>query len=402
MENKKLNILMAMDMYLPSMDGVIATMQNYLKCMKKMGHNVAAAAPGAGKNYKDTESYPIIRSRAIKLPFYGGYYGKPVGDKEFERKLDETKWDIIHMHSPFNMCKFMINYAKARNIPIVATFHTNFRPIMRKIIGPLAEIIIKNIGKRLSKLDEILVISGGVKKQAESFGVKNNITILRDRGTNLPKASDDLIEQYKQKINKEYGLKDDDTVFLFVGRLMKLKRIDFTMKALKILKDSGQSFKYFVAGEGMDEKYLKKTAKKLGLENDVIFTGFVEDFETFKALYARADLLLFPSLYDNFGLVKIEAAAHKTAGVFVRGSMAGYDVEHNVNGYLCEDDIQDIARVIKEAISNKELLKKVSQKAGEDHYITWQQSSELLIEKYLEILKNYKNKIEIPEEIEQD
>lgn len=402
MENKKLNILMAMDMYLPSMDGVIGTMQNYIKCMTEAGHYVVAAAPGVGKKYIDTEPYPIIRSRAIKLPFYGGYYGMPRGDKVFERKLDETKWDIIHLHSPFNMCKFMLNYAKKRNIPIVVTFHTNFRPIMKKVIGPFAEIIVKNIGRRLSKTDETLVVSGGVKKQAESFGVKNKITVQQDRGTNLPQASDDQIEKYKQKINEIYGLKDSDIVFLFVGRLMKLKKIDFTMKSLKLLKDKGLDFKYFVAGEGMYEKSLKKLTKKLGLEENVIFTGFIEDFETFKALYARANLFLFPSLYDNFGLVKVEAAAHKTAGIFVRGSMAGYDITHGINGYLCEDNIQDLARVIEEVLSDRKALAKVEQKACEDHYITWQQASEILLTKYKQIIDEHQLAVEIIEEIEQD
>jgi glycosyltransferase involved in cell wall biosynthesis len=375
---------MGIDMYLPSVDGVVNCMHHYIKCLNEE-HNAAAMAPSAGKKYVDRQSYRIYRCKGVRVPFYGGHYGFPSGDRGFLRELEKTKWDIIHVHSPMGMCKFAAKYAKKHNIPVVATFHTNFRPIVKKIVGfkRLTEAVLKGMGKRLDKMDDVFVCSPGVAEQARSFGYTGHITYL-PFGTNLPRPGN--LTEMRDRVNHKYGFAANELVFIFVGRVVKLKRIDFILESLKLLKSKGVSFKFFVVGTGMDEKTTKRKANKLGLESDVIFTGFVEDFDDFKALYARADLLLFPSLYDNFGLVKVEAAAHNTPGVYIKGSNAAYCVEHGVNGFLSENDAESFAAAIGDAVSDRGKLLQAGKNASETLYITWADASAELAGRYAEII----------------
>lgn len=107
---------------------------------------------------------------------------------------------------------------------------------------------------------------------------------------------------------------------------------------------------------------------------------------------ARADLLCFPSLYDNFGLVKVEAAAYKTAGVFIKNSCAGYGVTDGVNGYLSENTTQQFAEKIIRALSDRENLKKVGENASRDLYISWSDCADLLLKRLYEIVKEHKEK----------
>ena len=119
--------------------------------------------------------------------------------------------------------------------------------------------------------------------------------------------------------------------------------------------------------------------------------GFV-DRELFPQLYARADLLLFPSLYDNFGLVKVEAASFSTPGIFIDGSCAGYGVTHGVDGFLSKDGKQNFADGIIDAVSDRQKLKEVGVCAGQNLYVTWQDCTKALLKRLNEIVDEYKNK----------
>ena len=208
-------------------------------------------------------------------------------------------------------------------------------------------------------------------------------------GTKLPKSNEK--EQNIQKANQVLGIDKDELVFIYVGRLERLKRIDFILDSLKILKDKGTSFKFFVVGKGLEAKRLKKHAKKLGFsEKEIIFTGFVSD-EEFPLLYSRADLLLFPSLYDNFGLVKVEAASFDTPGLFIEGSCAGYGVTHGVNGYLAKDTVKDFATAIESAVSDRQALRTVGANAGKDLYISWEDCTKQFVARLKEVTERVKN-----------
>lgn len=391
-ENKNLRVLMGMDAYLPDVDGVIQCMHNY--CMNLYNRcDLTALAPKHKKADDSKYPYKIVRCRSIYVPFIRDYYCVPNFDRKFKKNVRNQEFDIVHVHSPFNMAKFALKTAKKKNIPCVATFHTNFRPIFRKVfkIKWLAEMVVKHLGRRYNKFDKIFVCSDKVAEQARSFGYKGDIIYL-PYGTELKKATREEIEANTAKANEVFNLDKDELVFLYVGRVMKLKRIEFTLDALKILKDKGIKFKFYIVGKGADLESTKKYAHKLGFTDDeVIFTGFLER-EKFPLINSRANLLLFPSLYDNFGLVKVEASTYDTAGVFVKDSCAGCEIVDGENGFLCEDNVQNYAETIMRAIEDREKLNQIGINAGQTLYINWEQCTDKLVEAYKQIIEEYKSK----------
>lgn len=388
--NEKLNIAHAMDIYLPTVDGVVQCMHHYCTNLSK-NHNVTALVPQNEKGYVDNFPYKVIRCKSSYIPIAKYYYGNPSGDAKFKKKVEECNFDIIHVHSPFKMARFAISYAKKHNIPIVATFHTNFRPIFNDIFKSpaITESILAGFGNVYNKMDEIFVCSEGVAKQARSFGYKGKITYL-PFGTEFKKCED--IKPLKEEANKKLNLSPDELVFIFVGRVMPLKRIDFILESLKILKEKGVSFKFYVVGKGLYSEKLKKLASILGLEENVIFMGFV-DRELFPLLYARADLLLFPSIYDNFGLVKVEAAAFSTAGVYVKNTQAGSGITDKHNGFISEDNPESFANTIYDAIQDRAELEQVGINASNEIYYSWEDCTDKLVEEYRRIIKEKKEKL---------
>lgn len=385
--SEKLKVLMGMDAYFPNVDGVVNCVHNYsLNMYKDVDLTLIVPKTDGKKKFP----YKTLAYRSFKIPIMKTYYGFPNCDKKFKKAVLSKQYDIVYVHSPFAIASFALKVAKKQNIPAVATFHSNMRPIFKSIVkfNWLTESIIKKIGKKYNKFNEVMVCSPLVKKQLNSFGYTGKVSYL-PFGTELEKCNN--VSEVKKAFNEAYDIKDDEFVFVHVGRVQYLKRIDMILDSLKILKDKNIKFKFFIVGKGMDSNRLMKHAKKLGFnDSEVYFTGYIAR-ELFPAMYARADLLLFPSLYDNFGLVKVEAASYETPGLFIQDSCAGYGVVDGHNGFLSKDTVADYADKIVEAITDRDKLEQVGKTAKEELYMHWSDCTLQMINKLDEIVKEWKN-----------
>lgn len=377
-----------MDVYLPDVDGVINCMHNYCLNLNDIA-DVTALVPKNKKGYKDNFPYKIHRCKSIHIPILNQYYGLPKLDRKTKKFVKENDFDIIHVHSPFGMSKYALKVAKKKNIPIVATFHSNMRPIFQDVVKSkfIAERMVQSLGRRYNKFDEVFVCSPLVAEQARSFGYTGKITYL-PFGTDFTRCEN--VEELALKAEENFKIKPKELIFVYVGRVTKLKRIDFILRSLKMVKDRGVAFKFYIVGKGFEMDELKKLTTSLGLDDEVVFTGFLAR-ELFPQILARADLLLFPSTYDNFGLVKVESAAYEIPGVFIEGSCAGYDVKDGVNGFLSEDSEEKFADKVCEAVGDYNHLKEIGKNASRDLYISWKDCTDILHNRLREIVEEKKN-----------
>lgn len=98
---------------------------------------------------------------------------------------------------------------------------------------------------------------------------------------------------------------------LFVGKLDPLKNLDMLLRAYRIIRRN-RSIRLVMAGpSGWYGTVLRERVNELNLVADVTFTDFITD-EELKVLYQRASLMIFPSLFEGFGLPVIEAMASGT------------------------------------------------------------------------------------------
>ena len=146
---------------------------------------------------------------------------------------------------------------------------------------------------------------------------------------------------------KRFGINEDDTLILAVARMDPIKGQDIAIKALqqvpnaKLMLIGNGSFTSSEKGglahpKGSDwNVYLKKLVSDLGLEDRVIFTGFMPD-NVLKAAYKRCDLLVFPSHTEGFGLVVVEAWMYRKPVVVSTGAGVSELVMDGLNGYTFE------------------------------------------------------------------
>ena len=128
------------------------------------------------------------------------------------------------------------------------------------------------------------------------------------------------------------------------------------------------------------------------MNNEVIMTGRIMNRSILSAIYKRADLFLFPSLFDTSSLVQIEAAINETPGLFIENSVTADTITNNVNGYTTKLDPIEYKNKIKEIMSNKKKLQKVSINARKMLGKSWQEISKETYKLYLKEIEKKDDK----------
>jgi 1,2-diacylglycerol 3-alpha-glucosyltransferase len=384
---KRLKIGLFIDTFFPMIDGVIMVVDNYARRLAKFNDVTVFAPAIPGKESDDTtRPYKVVRAKSIPLFFIDYSLPAPAIDKNFKQELEKSDLDIVHIHSPFSIGKIGIKYAKKHNIPVIATMHSQFKQdFMRAIkINFIANILTNKVVKVFDKCDNCYAVNSEIARIFhEEYGVKKLPDVLNNATDMLP--VEDIVSA-REEINKKYNISDDEKVFLFVGRINILKNILFIVDSLKILKDRDFKFKMLYVGSGQDEEKLKEKIEKLQLGNDVLLCGRVTDRELMKKVYARADLFLFPSLYDASSLVQVEAASQHTPTIFIEGAATAATVTNNVNGIISKNSIEDYANQIEKMITDNELYKKISDGAFRDLYKNWDDTVKEMYEIYLKMI----------------
>ena len=361
---KKLKIGLFIDTWYPMVDGVIMVVDNYAKRLSKFC-DVTVFTVDTGVDTRE-HPYKIVKTKSRQL--FKLAYKIPYITKEFKKTLNEYDLDIVHIHSPFFVGKEGLKYAKERNIPVISTLHSQFKKDFKRSarLNFIVNILMKKVLKVFDACDENYAVNNKISEIFYEYGLKRLPKVTRN-GTDMLPVEDK--EKAIETVNKKYNIDKDTPVFLFVGRITRLKNVYFITEALAKLKN--QDYKMFFVGEGNDAAEVERLAKKLGISDKVILTGKIVDRELLKAIYLRAKLFLFPSKYDASSLVQIEAASQGTPTVFLEGTATSATVTDNVNGFIAKDSLEDFVAKIEEVLENKELYNTVSKNASEQLYVTW-------------------------------
>ena len=393
MKAKKITIGLFNDTFFPMVDGVVSVVDNYARELCKYA-NVIVFVPSIPNSKFDDSIFPykVVRCKSLKIP-YGDYaWPQPNFDKKFIDTLNSYKLDIVHIHSPFGLGKMAIKYAKKNNIPVIATMHSQFKQDFKRAVklNSLANILTKSRIKIFNKCDECWAVNQEVARIFyEDYGYKTMPRVMNNAAEMKKIAKNNL--ELKNLI-KKYNIKSEK-IFLFVGRLNKLKGVIFLANSLKILKDKYPDFKFkmLYIGTGQDEEELKELVNKNNMNKDIIFCGKITDRKLLAAYYSLADLFLFPSMYDASSIVQIEAASQCTPTLFVKGAATTATISNNVNGFIAENNEKKYADKIYEIINNTDLYKSVCKNVYNDIYINWEDKIKEVYELYIELINKKNN-----------
>jgi len=240
---------------------------------------------------------------------------------------------------------------------------------------------IQELRRRLDRADLVMVPSSSTAKDLEDLGLvpqqKVRVVPLGVDGCFKPVASEN------RGMLARFGL--DCEYILNVGAIEPRKNLPRLLQAFRILKDRHRiSHKLAVAGpRGWKDEEILQSVQQLKLSDSVVFTGYVSD-EMLNLLYNHAALLVYPSLYEGFGLPPLEAMA---AGcpVAVSNISSLPEVVGDAGVYFDPLAVEDIARAIYQILGSSE-LRAVLAKSGEiqSRRFSWSKTAEATLRIYRE------------------
>ena len=188
-------------------------------------------------------------------------------------------------------------------------------------------------------------------------------------------------------IRRRWALPDAPLIF-FVGRLEWEKGPDLLVEAMPQVVNSFPDAKLILAGKGGYTDHLIKMIQALNMEESIQLAGFISD-ETRNELYAVADVAVFPSRYEPFGIVALEAMA---AGVpVIVGDVGGLSevVEHGVTGLSAPVSADGIAEAILQALQHPEAAADRARRAQEvvKKQYSWESIATQTLAVYAELVK---------------
>jgi glycosyltransferase involved in cell wall biosynthesis len=265
-------------------------------------------------------------------------------------------FDIIHCHE-FRSFEAVVmhHYATTNNIPYILQAHGSVLPILEK--ERLKKVFDKIWGINILKdAKKIIAVSYIEKKQYEKMGVPENKIEVIPNGLNITEY-EMLAEQ--GYFRKKYGISNQIKLILFLGRLHKRKGIDFLIYAFFDLFKKNNNCLLIIAGP--DDGFLDtilKIIKELNIHKNVIITGELSDSDK-KEAYVDADILVYPGIYEIFGLVPFEALLCGTPVIVSEDCGCGEIIKKAICGRAINcKNIQELSDNINRVLEDDELATK--------------------------------------------
>ncbi|MCH5139053.1 glycosyltransferase family 4 protein [Clostridiaceae bacterium UIB06] len=380
-----MKILMLSWEYPPKNVGGLSNHVYYLsQALSKMGHEIHVITCEEGTAPLQENDNGVFVHRVTPYKIDTGDFAKWVMQLNFAM-IEEAiktitaggKFDIIHAHdwlSAFSAKTLKSSF----KIPTVCTIHATeygrnggIRTDMQKYISSTEWFLSYEAWKvvacsnymrhQISKIfsvpwEKIWVIPNGV--EPEKFDFKFDWLNFR----------------------RKYA-RDEEKIIFYIGRHVFEKGIHLLIESAQGIISRYNNSKFVIAGTGPMTNELKHRVRQMGIESKFVFTGYMSDEDRDK-LYRVANIAVFPSLYEPFGIVALEAMAAGCPVVVSDTGGLGEIVEHKVNGLkTINGSSESIIDNISQLLYNDELANRIKENAMKCVYekYTWNKIAETTI-----------------------
>lgn len=310
-QDTKLKILITTDLYTTETNGVVTSVKNLFDELTANGHDVKILTISDNlHSHKDGAVY-YIRSVPLKAVYPD--LRMPVSYRhKLIQEIIDWKPDVVHSQCEFFSYQFAARISRITGAPIVHTYHTLYEQYLTSYVVPskrLGDYLAKVLSRaRLKRVKTLVAPTLKVEHTLEGYGMKAPISVVPS-GISLEQHHQRLTPQQRQEKRRALGIADDDQVLLNLGRLGGEKNLGELMDLFAEAREQNGNLKFLIVGDGPAREDLEKQAKKLGVAEDVIFTGMVEPSQV-QYYYQLGDVFVSASTSETQGLTYIEAAAN--------------------------------------------------------------------------------------------
>ena len=235
-------------------------------------------------------------------------------------KKEGFKYDVLVAHDWLSVIAG-VTAKRELGLPLVFHVHSTEKG---RTLGNGSEVVssIEHRGGQMADL--VVTVSNAMKDELIELGFPKEKIRVCYNGVDPEKYAPEQVDEAKRReIREFYGLKNEDQMILFIGRLVWVKGVDKLIMAMPHVLKTIPNAKLVIVGLGDMEEHLKTMVKGLKLEDVVKFRfEFVPEEERI-AHYAACDLAVFPSLYEPFGIVALEAMSMEKPVVVGASGVSG-------------------------------------------------------------------------------
>ncbi len=290
-------------------------------------------------NRMATHNYPIAPALALAL------------------RKNVHNFDIVHLHEYRSFQAFSASYySKKNSVPYVLQPHGSSTIILEK--QSLKRLFDKICGEKIIRnACKLIAVSNVELHQFNQLKLDNNRVVIPNAINTVDCGNLPMKGNFKDK----YGLLPNEKIILYLGRIHKIKGLKNLLLAFERYSWQYNNSKLVIVGS--DDGYLsyiKKMIQKLGIGNKVLFTGPLYGNNKLEA-YVDADVLVYPAIYEIFGLVPFEAIICGTPVIVTNDCGCGEIIKSLDCGYVVKyGDLEDMENKIHLAlyddVSNKKML----------------------------------------------
>ncbi|MDX1438773.1 MAG: glycosyltransferase family 1 protein [Rubricoccaceae bacterium] len=329
--------------YVHIRDGVSLTLNRLVRYLLNQGHEVLVFGPSIKDAPMDPEGH-FIPVPSITGPIRREYRITRCFPRKARTELAEFQPDLIHIATPDFLGYRALQLAKSNEIPIVASFHTNFAAYLKYYhLGIVEPLVWQYLRRFYKQCEEVYVPSPSMISVLKQKGVD---TVFRVWARGI--ETDSFSPAHRSDTwRKEKGL--TKPTIAFVSRLVWEKGLDVFAQVIERLERVQIPHCSVVVGDGPARKNLEARLP------NTLFCSHLEGLALATA-YASSDIFLFPSNSETFGSVTLEAMASGLPVVCADANGSRDLVEENVTGYLCStSDVDEFCEKVIRLIEDESL-----------------------------------------------
>jgi glycosyltransferase involved in cell wall biosynthesis len=306
--------------YPPEINGVAMTLARLAAALRDGGNRVTVVCPRRPGRASDGGA-GICEVPGLPLPGYRDLrFGLPAAGRML-RLWRRDAPDVVYAATQGPLGASAVRAARRLGVPVVSGFHTNFHTYSRHYgLGWLEPAVLAYLRRFHNRTGATLVPTEALRAELAARGLRNVQALGRGIDTALfdPARRD-------ARLRAAWGLADDATAVIHVGRLAAEKNLQLAVRTFRALQGVRPEARFVLVGDG-------PLAARLKAEHpDFVFCG-MQTGMALAAHYASGDLFLFPSLTETFGNVLLEALASGLAVVAYDYAAAGQHIRPYENG----------------------------------------------------------------------
>lgn len=350
-----MKILQVIPYFAPRWGGDVNVCYSLSKELSKLGHDVTIITTdfeydqGYARSLENVKVIPFRRVANLGMFLYSP-------DMKGWLRSNIPKYDIVHLHSFRSYQNNIVSkYAKKFNVPYIVQPHGSLPRIVEKeSLKQLYDVVWGN--EILKSASKIVAVSGNEVGQFRQVGIPDEKITVIPNGVNYVSPTDlPPAGQFRE----QYSIHEKH-IILYVGRLHTRKGVDFLIRAFNSFIQTWTGDDVTLVIIGPDDGYrsvLEGLVEQLGLSDKVRFIGFIPSLA---AAYQDADVLVYPSTYEIFGLVPFEALLCGTPVIVTDDCGCGELVKEAECGYLVHyGDVPGLAETLKSALEHPDINKRM-------------------------------------------